>query len=212
MQIKGPAFLFVFYLFSICFSFVFHFFLHGGLWRIAVTHGFLKAMAFDNILLYFCSFCYQRAMHGVSFTPIEYRWISFLLPSVFYFFFPALLYLSGDTLCLHLLCLARVIPSLHMLCLFRVWDFGHQVGSRESVRMNSICGSHQGKNGLHCHICIAVDFIHIEGVNIYTDLMARFRVQVILLSFTGFLRIHLAPAMVQESCRSLYFLLIVLLI
>ena len=42
--------------------------------------------------------------------------------------------------------------------------------------MNSICGSHQGKNGLHCQICIAVDFIHIEGVNIYTLLMARFRV------------------------------------
>lgn len=154
--------------------------------------------------------------------PTGYAWSVFhshripldflLLPSVFYFFFPALLYLSGDTLCLHLLCLARVILSLHMLCLFRVWDFGHQVGSRESVRMNSICGSHQGKNGLHCQICIAVDFIHIEGVNIYTHLMARFYVRVILLSFTGFLRTHLAPAMVQEPCRSLYFLLLVLLI
>lgn len=168
-------------------------------------------MAFNIIFLYFCSFCYQRAVHGVSCAPMDYRWISF-----YYHMFSTssslLYYTCGDTLCLHLLCLARVILSLHMLCLFRVWDFGHQVGSRESFRMNSICGSHQGKNGLHCQICIAVDFIHIEDVKIYTHLMVRFCVRAILLSFTRFLRTHLASAMVQESCRSLYFPILVLLI
>lgn len=123
-------------------------------------------MAFDIILLYFLFILlptgYAWSVFHSHLLPLDFL----LLPSFFYFF-PALQYLSGDTLCLHLLCLDRVILSLHMLCLFRVWDFDHQVGSRESVRMNSICGSHQGKNGLHCQICIAVDFIHIEGVKIY---------------------------------------------
>lgn len=140
------------------FLFDFHFFFHGSLWRIAVTHG-----------RHLTSSCYIP-VH--SLLPTGYAWSVFhfhrmpldffLRPSVIYFFHLfatgcALLYSSGDTLCLHLLCLARVILSLHMLCLFRVWDFGHQVGSRESARMNSICGSHQGK------IWVALSDMHSGG-------------------------------------------------
>lgn len=152
-----------------------------------------KAMAFDIFLSYSCSFSVTNGlcMECLSLPSIAYRWVSFYChlfstSSTFLATGCALLYLSGDTLCLHLLCLARAILSLHMLCLFRVWDFGHQVGSRESVRMDSICGSHQGKNGLHYQRCIAVDLIHIRGREDTRTSMARFCVRLFCYGSPGF--------------------------